>query len=62
MLGSQQSANPNSLIEYATFSALNALPRLTTPGTSRSSINRVTARILNSFEEGPIQAKALYRV
>ncbi|KAL8794984.1 MAG: hypothetical protein Q9182_007576, partial [Xanthomendoza sp. 2 TL-2023] len=34
----------------------------TTPGSLPSSINRVTARVLNSFEEGRIQSKAFHGV
>ena len=62
LLASQQTANPNTLIEHATLGALKTLRRLATPGASQQSINRVTARILNSFEEGRIQAKAFYGV
>ena len=62
LLASQQTANPNTLIEHATLGALKTLRRLATLGASRQSINRVTARILNSFEEGRIQAKAFHGV
>lgn len=50
------------MIERAVFEHLDFLRQRATPGALPSSINRVTARVLNSFEEDRLQSKAFHGV